>query len=224
MNLFEFIKHPYIPEKQEKFRLKEFFKLFGLVYLISFPFGVATQVLIKGGVIPPSEINSIFKNLSPYLAFLIIVMLAPIAEESIFRLNLIPKRRNLWISIFVVIAYVTFNLFFAIRDNHFKIVILCILFLIFLAVFYLEVLLKTNYKNYFVFVFYFSSILFGLVHVFNFGEPAIKTFLFAVIITMPQIIVGFVCGYLRMNYGFKYGVAFHMMVNLVAFTFMFLAK
>ena len=135
MKFFEFIKHPYIPEKQEKLRFKEFFKLLGLVYLISIPFNVITKVLTKFDVIPPDNADKLFNNYSSLFLFLVIVLLAPIVEESIFRLNLIPKRKNLWISIFVVMAYITFNLFFAIRDNHLEIIILCFLFLIILAVF-----------------------------------------------------------------------------------------
>jgi uncharacterized protein len=65
--------------------------------------------------------------------------------------------------------------------------------------------------------FYFSSILFGVIHFYNY-EYDNTHILFLLFITSPQIFSGFFLGYIRIIYGFWYGVFFHGVYNFIGLT------
>ena len=69
-------------------------------------------------------------------------------------------------------------------------------------------------KPYFKFLFYISALLFGWVHIFNF-EFTSSHFVFIPIITLPQIVLGLMLGYVRIIYGFWYGVLLHFLYNMI---------
>lgn len=69
-------------------------------------------------------------------------------------------------------------------------------------------------KPYFKFLYYTSALLFGWVHIFNF-EFTSSHYVFIPIITLPQTVLGLILGYVRINYGFWYGVLLHFMYNIV---------
>jgi len=66
----------------------------------------------------------------------------------------------------------------------------------------------------FKYFFYGSSILFGLVHASNFTGNVNYILAFSFILGGPQIVLGLILGYIRMNHGLKYSILFHMAVNL----------
>ena len=69
-------------------------------------------------------------------------------------------------------------------------------------------------KPYFKFLFYLSAFTFGWVHIFNF-EFTSSHYAFIPIITLPQTMLGFILGYIRIHYGFWYGVLLHFLYNTV---------
>ena len=69
-------------------------------------------------------------------------------------------------------------------------------------------------KHYFKFLFYISAWLFGWIHILNF-EFTSSHYVFIPIITLPQTILGLILGYIRINYGFLYGVLLHFLYNTV---------
>lgn len=69
--------------------------------------------------------------------------------------------------------------------------------------------------------YYISSLLFGLVHITNY-EWDNSMIPFMAIITLPQIFLGLLFGYIRMIYGFWYAVLLHALYNAVLINISFL--
>lgn len=60
-----------------------------------------------------------------------------------------------------------------------------------------------------------SSFVFGFIHIFNYQLDA-SNMKFIILITSPQIFLGFVLANIRLRFGFWYGVFFHALSNLIA--------
>jgi len=65
-------------------------------------------------------------------------------------------------------------------------------------------------------MFYFSAMIFGLSHLFNYSDIYWWMFIASPLITLPYIVMGFFLGYIRMNYGFIYSILFHATVNFLS--------
>ena len=64
-------------------------------------------------------------------------------------------------------------------------------------------------------VFYTSSLLFGLMHIFNVREVTATVVSLAIFITFQQITMGLFNGYVRMRYGFGQAIVQHSLFNLL---------
>ncbi len=71
------------------------------------------------------------------------------------------------------------------------------------------------WRRNFGWVFYVSSLLFGLMHIFNVREISPTIVSLAPFITFQQILLGLFNGYVRMKYGFVQAVLQHALFNLV---------
>lgn len=74
---------------------------------------------------------------------------------------------------------------------------------------------KLFWHKYFRFFFYLSAILFSLIHIGNYDNNSLLFYLFAPIIVLPQLIVGFTLGFVRMKLGFLWGVLMHGLYNFI---------
>lgn len=69
-------------------------------------------------------------------------------------------------------------------------------------------------KHYFKWLYYSLSVLFGLIHIFNYDFD--NTHLpYVPFITMTQIFSGFLFGYIRIVYGFLHGILLHSLFNVI---------
>ena len=69
-------------------------------------------------------------------------------------------------------------------------------------------------KYYFKWLYYSLSVLFGLIHIFTYDFD--HTHLpYIPFITMTQIVSGFIFGYIRIVYGFLYGILLHSLFNIL---------
>lgn len=75
-------------------------------------------------------------------------------------------------------------------------------------------------ENYFQWLYYLSATLFGFVHIFNYQFND-SHYIFIPFITMSQIFGGLMLGYIRIIYGFWYGVLLHSLFNVLALTWYF---
>jgi len=121
------------------------------------------------------------------------VIVIPLIEELIFRLYL-RYENNYPLRLFLSLFYITG------KSNKERI----------------EGFVKKKWYKLYPFIFYFSAVLFGFVHIFNF-EVDLKMLLLFPIITAPQIFVGIFAAYLRINYSLIWGFLLHALHNLILF-------
>lgn len=121
------------------------------------------------------------------LAFTVII--APVFEELIFRLYLRYKN-NYALHFLISIVSPT-----GVRNEQKA-----------------ETFLISIWKKRYKFIFYFSAVLFGLIHIINY-EFSYTILLLSPILVAPQIILGLIIGYLRVRIGFVSGLLLHSLHN-----------
>lgn len=75
-------------------------------------------------------------------------------------------------------------------------------------------------KSYFKWIYYVSAVLFGWIHMVTYAFDS-SHYLFIPFITLTQTFAGFLLGYVRMIYGFWYGVLLHAVHNALAFLWIY---
>ena len=202
--------------------LKETFK--DVLFYVGFGFFlVGIIALITNEIISlENSINSILGDRNSVIrTFLVVVLLGPVIEESIFRLPLRFKPINLAIAT-TVLSWVFIGSLNAIYGNKECIVfqILCVLIAMPIGVLTLYIgkkyseKLKIFWTNNFRFIFYASFVLFGLFHAANFDITS-KNIIYLPIIILPWFIAGHINGFIRVKYGFIIGILYHVLNNLV---------
>lgn len=158
-------------------------------------FALVLSVLEKQGLfsIENHKIIELLKSMPKGVVFISFIIIVPIVEELIFRLYLRYKN-NYLLRLFVSLFYVAGKNRKERIEKRIK---------------------KVWYKKY-GYIFYFSAILFGFVHIFNFNSDKNLLLLFP-IITAPQIFVGLFAGYLRVRFNLIWGFFLHAIHNLVFF-------
>jgi len=171
--------------------------------------------------------NSIFEIL------LFSSVIAPIIEELTFRAYLKPTRVNFAVSL-SLIAIIAVKVLLPIPEWLFTstefsgllsyvvaipVLTGCIAYLLkFLP--YRKKLLAL-YHRYYIFVFYMSALLFGLVHITNFNNFKESWYLIPLFV-LPQIFVGLFLGYIRAKLGLLWAFLGHMLHNYVSISPMIL--
>ncbi len=162
------------------------------------------------------------ENLFQYVAG---IFVAPLIEESAFRLWLAPNPLFLLISLFLAtVQYAPFPSFllnlFPLTETIDLAVKITFYFLIAGAItLFFWVRDRRGYRyadffNRYVGVyFYLSSIIFGLIHLTNYAKmPPLGM---ALLLVFPQLMGGLCFGYLRIRIGFWYAVLAHSLNNLL---------
>jgi len=126
------------------------------------------------------------------------------------RLLLVFNRRNM--AIFIACCAVFFVYFF-IKSSP-KFLIFSLLTAVFSIVYLYHDKCGTFLNTFYQLFFYFIAALFGLMHIFNFTGINWNNLIFTPLLVLPQIFLGLILGYLRVTYGFIYGVLFHAIVNI----------
>ena len=160
------------------------------------------------------------KKIKGYYGFFLVVILGPLVEELIFRLILVPKRRNIAIFTFVF-SFLVFNKTYYINKIDWLLLVSSAVsgllsFLVFN-------LLKRNPKIETIIgkrqkiITMVSVVLFGLGHIANIETLYWELALLYPVYVLPQMILGYVCSVQRLKLGFIWGLLFHSMINLMAF-------
>ena len=168
-HVWHFVRKPsYVPYSNMPLRLK--WKIFLNVLGWNFAIGIGLAMLLNGLAIllnidiGDHKTEDLFEKYSFIIIFFLMVIIAPIIEEIIFRGPLIFFKKN----------------------------------------------------TYFQWVYYFSCLLFGLVHLGNFDNANDLLWLTPLLVA-PQIVMGFFLGYLRVKLGLQYAVLMHMSHNGILF-------
>ena len=160
------------------------------------------------------------KKIKGYYGFFLVVILGPLVEELIFRLILVPKRRNIAIFTFVFSFLVLNKTYYIIKIDWLLLVSLVVSGLLSFLVFNL---LKRNPKIETAIgkgqkiITMVSVVLFGLLHIANIENLHWELALLYPVYALPQMILGYVSSVQRLKLGFVWGLLFHSMNNLMVF-------
>jgi len=150
-----------------------------------------------------------------WIYFFLVVVFSPFMEEVIFRLSLIFEPVNISLSISTLIALIVHKVSGGILSIISFIVIYILTYR--LALVYKSGFILFWNKN-FKYIFYFLSILFGLVHISNYKFIEVSHYFIAPILIFPQLAIGFILSFTRLYYerGFLICIIFHVLMNLVS--------
>lgn len=223
--LFNFVKSPdYSADTNQKILHKLKWLIFLLIldvilislaiFIQKIPFALGFKLQHKDELIRfyySQEINPLF------VAF-IVILFAPLIEELIFRLPLRIKRNNFIPFIFLGILISGLSII----HKYYEPVIILYLIPVFLfgIAFTLNFnkksyqsishLFKSNYKLYF----YSFTILFALIHIGNY-KFSWQVLFFAPLLVLPQFILGFLIGFMRLKFGLTWGIFLHAIHNTI---------
>lgn len=211
-----YLSSPYlsrIPKKAER-PVAVLFNLAAICVFTGIVAGMFSTGLVKAGLIPDPGPNVLDDDKISKAAFYLgAVFFAPLLEESIFRAQLRRFSGSL-----VFIAFICGAVLTAFTDTFWAFLISIPIFVI-LFVTYRFTLAGSVSRKYqfweraFPWYFHFTAICFALVHLSNF-EKGISLLPFGILYTLPQLAIGLILGYARMNYGLKYSMALHALYNL----------
>ena len=160
------------------------------------------------------------KKIKGYYGFFLVVILGPLVEELIFRLILVPKRRNIAIFTFVFSFLIMNKTYYLIEIDWLLLMSLAVSGLLSFLVFNLlkrnpkiETAIGKRQKT----ITMLSVVLFGLLHVANIENLHWELALLYPVYSLPQMILGYVSSVKRLKLGFVWGLFFHSMINLMAF-------
>lgn len=196
-NLLSYLKSPYLPETYSPIKPSVFFGLLILTLAIIIPYAL---ILEAAGMDQfDHKLEEFLKN-SKWLVALLVIFLAPLLEEPIFRLHLDLKRSSiLW-----GIGLCTFLL----GEVWWPVALLWVYF------FYLMYSVSSGNPPRLKNVIWISSALFALVHMGNFTDfDYAKYFYWVPFMVGAQFVVGLVLSYIRLNHGMKWAMIFHGVYN-----------
>ena len=160
------------------------------------------------------------KKIKGYYGFFLVVILGPLVEELIFRLILVPKRRNIAIFTFVFLFLVLNKTYYINKIDWLLLVSSAVSGLLSFLVFNL---LKRNPKIETAIgkrqkiITIVSVVLFGLLHIANIENLHWELALLYPVYALPQMILGYIFSVQRLKLGFIWGLLFHSMNNLMVF-------
>lgn len=147
------------------------------------------------------------------MLFLMVVLIAPIAEELIFRFQL--KSFGLaFIFGFLAFAEVCYQMLSGVRLFIAIITLIAVTIVIFLYANQNRFIKLQFIRKVFPIQFYFTAICFGLAHISNYNHP-FEYGPVIILLVLPQLFLGFVLGYTRMRFGILQSMALHAAYNLI---------
>ncbi|MNK00062.1 CAAX amino terminal protease self- immunity [compost metagenome] len=216
-NFYLFLKKPSLikQSKDKKLLATDFTALF----IIDFTFTVLLfsvfGILLHFDIIKEYEGIDIFKEYGALGTLFIACIIAPVLEETIFRYHLRDLNGAIYF-IFISIGILIISQIDGIGSQFATIVLALVI-----AVSVIEFLKKKGrfysakfWKKTYPFLFYYTSFIFGLVHLSNYNGLTVSDPSFVFYIA-SQTVGGLGLGYLRIKYGLVYSMLFHAFFNLV---------
>ena len=221
--LWDFVKCP-LKDVLSTSTFTEKLKIFIPIFLLDILLALCCAIVILGLAklnLITSESHKVvrFYNDGPvWIVLIVTVFFAPFIEELIFRFHLRLNEKKIQINFIILLSGIILILISVLKIKYIQISILA-LGIILLSIYYLreakfnQFILSVWNRNYF-FVFYVSTIGFGLLHITNFN-PKLITYLLLPILILPQLLLGLFCGFIRLSIGFKWGYIFHASHNFI---------
>ncbi len=179
---------------------------------------VPLSLYLDAAPVTPVDLEKMFAGREWMLA-LFAVLLAPVAEEIVFRGWLPLHWRALGLSLSVVAALIAGGVAFALAGRSGAIVVGCAALLGWFAAFALEARRAQRGPHRpasrmreaaIPFAFYFSALAFAALHVANYKAAAIYL---ALPLVLPQFALGLINGFARLRWGMWANVTLHMVHN-----------
>lgn len=206
-------------------------KLYFLVFFFEMLVFIPVSAIIGLEGIPHA-MEGLLKSNSMWKMFLLAVVLAPISEEFLFRLHLRYKSLTIiFVSLVaLVLVGMVYNYFVpesfgGLRSlSRLTIMLVTPIGFVVLLLFFLTlgIALYKFFKNKnfkivereFPFIFYLTALVFGLVHISNFGLEPDKWFM-APLLVLPQLILACYLGYVRVRNNLGYSIYIHALNNAI---------
>ena len=188
-------------------------------FTLSLSAGILISIFKSVNLIPTNSAQKFVNNSPIWIVFMIAVFFSPFVEELIFRLSLRLNEKYMHLNILILVGGLTFTIAHFFNVNFFKILIISLGMILFL--FYLNNKGLCNkfilgfWNRNFKYVFYFSVMSFGLLHINNYGKINNSLLLILPILILPQLITGLFCGYVRLKLGFSWGCLLHSVHNFI---------
>lgn len=215
---------------RHKYSLIEKIKYFAkgiLLYFVLQICALLLMFLVDEFLIKKMGFPSVFKlmiesqnKIKGYYGFFLVVILGPLVEELIFRLILVPKRRNIAIFTFVFSFLIMNKTYYINKIDWLLLVSLVVSGLLSFLVFKLlkrKPEIETAIGKRQKIITMVSVVLFGLLHIANIETLHWELALLYPVYALPQMILGYVSSVQRLKLGFVWGLLFHSMINLMAF-------
>ena len=220
-SFFEYLKNPVTNENSDLFTLRIYFKIIGMCYLFLIVPSIFLNIIKSFDVLPKYAVPKIdsFDHSGSIILFLFVVIIGPLTEEILFRLNLKITKLNISVFLTAVLMLIILASFFRSFQFFTYLLILPIFALIYFAMDHLHFPLDkidNLVKAKFRYVFHLSAISFGIFHLFNYETFYWWMFVIFPILAAPYIVMGYVFGYARMKYGFVNGFLIHSTVNFIS--------
>lgn len=173
-----------------------------------------------------TDLNDLIKE-TPLKFVILAVILAPIMEEGMFRSIVKPTKNEfifflcVWI-IVLMAPLIPEDIFWALKFGF--LILLAILLFIFLREFIpnsWQVNISYFLNKYYLYVWFLTSVIFGMVHIYNYVDGFQLDFILFIMI-FPRIIAGFFFGKIKIeNKGLGWSMAMHAMNNATVLFFLF---
>jgi len=149
-------------------------------------------------------------------SFFDMVLLAPFIEELAFRLPLRCFYRNVFISFGLVFYSFTNKEIGGYLSGSIAIAMMGLPYMI-NKIGKIETRINNIFEKYFKYFFYFSIILFAALHLTNLENLKFENYLISPFIVSFQIGLGFILGFIRVNYkfGIIYSILAHSLINFL---------
>jgi membrane protease YdiL (CAAX protease family) len=223
----KFLRHPTLGHGVDnppptKVILTHLFRLYAIEILIlipiSFAVGAVSQA-VEGA--DQHALQDLIQQEPLPRVLLLVVLFAPIVEEALFRLPLRYSPLNLAIPAGLLSVPLAGGLLQNLLKQPFVLMIaLCfsIVFVVFVVWLCLsrcsQKAMRMHFRRNLRALVFFASIIFGLVHISNYFDS--QVWWLAPLLVLPQITLGFLFAYVRLEYGYLWAVFCHGSHNLLA--------
>lgn len=210
--IYIFLKNPNAIQIDEiSNKEKIFWRIFLIQFIVLLLHALVWLLMSALGVkIPVNNVRQAVFDFYGDYAYLFICVIGPVIEETLLRLPLKLQKKMLIVSSGIPFIYVLGRLFSDVNTGR----IIGLLFLLLYFIFaisvsqsYLDYLKKMHYKK----IIWGSIFIFTLLHLSNYGS----FYFFNVIFLLPIFSAAIFITYLRCLLGFRYGIAFHILFNLM---------
>lgn len=221
-NYWDFLLQPTLEQNTFRFRtkLRNFFVVLGVDGVIVALLSGIIYGLKHFGLIDIDFYRA--PNVPNMIVFIAwaasIALVIPLIEEFVFRLHLRPTKVNLGIS---VVAIIIFSILNFLPKNCSAVlmtfigalgVLLLILYFAFSG--RINPVIEERWQRKYLIVFYITAVIFGGGHILNY-KLSLSLLIFSPLVVAPQIFLGVNIGYLRVRYGFGWGLLLHIVHNIV---------